>query len=699
MKQSNYLKNTIFTLAFLLAGLSFCYGQKIKIIAPRLENAVIYLPEKAPNGVKYGCSDFITDANEATGQQLKTINKITDIHRLIILPAVVGNDTILNKLEKEGKIDLSGVRGKWEAYLIQQVANYLVIAGSCPRAVAYGLYEISEKSFGTDPLKLWTDYIPNRIKTAIWNGSSYFKGPTVKYRGYFVNDENYLLNWKIANDKVVEPEVWAKIIETVARTRGNFIALPDEYNKGYFEHETRLLIENRDLFLTGNHLQGMLVQTMNFPDFCKANGFSPVWSWITNKQALLAFWEDKVKYNSQFKNNIWPIGLRAMNDRDYSEVDEAAPKDPKELAKLTSEIIRAQNNLLEKYIPENEIVTTFTMRGEPYQLYKTGFLELPEHCILVWGDAGSWAELRELPAKEEEQKRVGGNGIYYHVTYCDNQYVQWVSPKKIRQEFLKGINNYKISEYVMHNVGDIRELPLSIASGFDILWNIEPWQTENYDQTYTANWIKKRFEVKKKGEKILLDIQNRYFELEQDMRATSIIEVVRPTVVKVNKEASFKNIENFLHDTKFETGERFRVNEALLKMNEPKWVQLKIEAYKAVKYIPKHRQQFFYDYSLLHLETSLAVNSYAMGVRRAIDAALAGDNDKVVYECDYAKNAMMIVYEKRNDAMHGEWKNWFRGDYLWGDNNWFLRPDEFANEIETFKKRLLEYTNKSKQLK
>jgi hypothetical protein len=696
MKRTSYLKSTILTIIFLLTAISFCNGQKIKIIAPRLENAVIYLPETAPNGVKYGCADFITDAKEATGQQLKTVSKITVNNRLIILPAVVDNDSILNKLEKEGKIDLSGVRGKWEAYLIQQVANYLVIAGSCPRAVAYGLYEISEKSFGTDPLKLWTDFIPNHIETATWTGSSYFKGPTVKYRGYFVNDENYLINWKIELDKVVEPEVWAKIIETVARTRGNFIALPDEYNKGYFDHETRLLIENRDLFLTGNHLQGMLVQTMNFPEFCQKNGFSPVWSWITNKQALLAFWEEKVKYNAQFKNNIWPIGLRAMNDRDYSEVDEAAPKDPKELAKLTNIIIKAQNDLLKKYIPEDQIVTTFTMRGEPYQLYKTGLLELPKHCILVWGDAGSWAELRDLPTKAEEQKRVGGNGIYYHVSYCDNQYVQWVSPKKIRQEFLKGVNNYKMSEYVMHNVGDIRELPLSIAAGFDILWNIEPWQTENYDQTFTANWIKKRFEVKGKGEKALLNIQNRYFELEQDMRATSIIEVVRPSVVKVIKETSLEKVEKILLETKFEAESRFRVSEAQLKMNEPKWAQLKIEAYKAVEFIPKNRQQFFYDYSLLHLQTSVAVNRYAMGVRRAIDAALVSDKDKVVSECDYAKNAMLLVYEKRNQAMHGQWKNWFRGDYLWGDNNWFLRPDVFANEIETFKKRLLEYTNKSK---
>jgi hypothetical protein len=690
MNHSHSLKNIFLIIPFLLAGISFSYGQNVSILAPGSENAVIYLPETAPSGVKYGCNDFITDAKEATGQQLNIVSKLIGSHRLIILPVVVDNDSILNKLELEGKIDLSGVRGKWESYLIQQVSNYLVIAGSCPRAVAYGLYEISEKSFGTDPLKLWTDFIPNHIETATWTGSSYFKGPTVKYRGCFVNDENYLINWKIANDKVVEPEVWAKIIETVARTRGNFITLPDEYNKGYFEHETRLLIEGRDMFLSGNHLQAMLVQTMNFTEFCQAKGFSTNWSWITNKQALLAFWEDKVKYNAQFKNNIWPIGLRGMNDRNYSEVDAAAPKDPIELTKLMNEIIKAQYDLLKKYIPENQIVTTFTMRGEPYQLYQTGLLELPKSCILVWCDSGSWAEISDLP-NTTEQDRVGGNGIYYHLTYCDNQPVQWVSPKKIREQFTNAIITNKVTEYVIHNVGDIRELPLSLSAGFDILWNIDPWNNDNYDQTYTANWIKKRFEVNEVGGEVLLDIQNRYFDLEQDMRSTSIVEIVRPEVLKINNEPSIKAIRTLLRDTKFEATSRYRVSESQLKLNEPKWAQLKLETYNAIGSIPEIRKPFYNDYSLLHLETSVAVNRYAMGIRRAIDAAQVGDKSKIVLECDYAKNAMMLVYQKRNEAMHGQWENWFRGDYLWGDNNWFLRPDVFATEIETLKNRLLTY--------
>lgn len=72
MKLTIELKSTFFTITFLIVGMSFSHGQELKIIAPRIANAVIYLPETAPNVVKYGCNDFIADANETTG--LSTIS-------------------------------------------------------------------------------------------------------------------------------------------------------------------------------------------------------------------------------------------------------------------------------------------------------------------------------------------------------------------------------------------------------------------------------------------------------------------------------------------------------------------------------------------------------------------------------------------------------------------------------------------------
>ena len=669
--------------------------KKTQLTGPSLEDAVLYVPQNVDSAINWGCKDFSKDFQEATGKTLRTTPVLSGKHRLLILPAVVDKEPILEKLEKAGKLDLSQVRGKWESYLIQpvpgingEVPDALVVVGSSPRAVAYGLYEISEKSLGTDPTKLWTDYIPEKRESVFWEGTSYFPGPSVKYRGYFINDEKYLLNWIKPGDKIVEPEVWARIFETAARTRANFVSLPDEYNKGYLDDASRVLLEERGLFLTGNHLQGMLVQTMNFPDFCKKNGFPTEWSWVTNKQALLAFWEEKVAYNAKFKHNIWPIGLRGMDDRDIPEVDKNAPKTNEALAAMTNEVMEAQCKLLEKYIPAEEIVTTFTMRGLPFALYKTGLLKLPKHCILVWGDDGSFSTFRALPSGDELE-REGGNGTYYHLTYCDNHHVEWVSPATIRTEMLKAIDERKCSQYVIYNVGDVRELPLSLAAGCNIAWDNRPWQAPDYDQVFMAQWIRNHFDVKagSVGEQTILDLYNRYFALESDMRNTSVLEVVRPIMWDAPKQKNDDELRKVLSELNFKKDSRYRVSEEKLKRDEPLWEKLRTDAVAALNLVPEQRRQFYKDCRLLHIETSSGVNRFAMGIRRMIDAALRGDKAGIDTACESAKSAMQVILDSRETAMHDHWKNWFRGDYNW-DIKWSLRPDQHIKELEAFRKRL-----------
>ncbi|MDH4443910.1 MAG: glycosyl hydrolase 115 family protein [Akkermansiaceae bacterium] len=672
--------------------------KKIQLTGPSLEAAVLYVPQNVESAINWGGKDFSKDFQEATGKTLKTTPTLGGKHRLLILPAVVDKEPILEKLEKAGKLDLSQVRGKWESYLIQavpgingQVPDALVVVGSSPRAVAYGLYEISEKSLGTDPTKLWTDYIPSKRDSVFWEGTSYFSGPSVKYRGYFINDEKYLLNWiqpGPIRSKNIEPEIWARIFETAARTRANFVSLPDEYNKGYLDDASRMLLEERGLFLTGNHLQGMLVQTMNFPDFCKKNGFPTEWSWVTNKQALLAFWEDKVAYNAKFKHNIWPIGLRGMDDRDIDEVDKSAPKTKEAMAAMMNEVMEAQCKLLEKYIPAKDIVTTFTMRGLPFELYKTGLLKLPKHCILVWGDSGSWATFPALPSGKELE-REGGHGTYYHLTYCDNHHVEWVSPTVICTEMLKAIDGRKCSQYVMYNVGDVRELPLSIAAGFNIAWDHRPWQAPGYDQVFMAQWIRNHFDVKagSVGERTILNLYNRYFALESDMRCTSVMEVVRPIMWDAPKQKNNDELRKVLSELNFKKDERFRVSEENLKRDEPLWEKLRTDAVAALSLVPEQRRQFYKDCRLLHIETSSGVNRFAMGLRRMIDAALRGDKAGIDTACESARSAMQVILDRRETAMHGHWENWFRGDYNW-DIKWSLRPDQSITELEAFRKRL-----------
>ena len=116
---------------------------KTMIAGTGLEDAVLYMPQQVDSAIQWGCRDFTKDFQEATGKTLKITPTLSGKHRLLIIPAAVDKDPILEKLEKAGKLDLSRVRGRWESYLIQavsgindEVPSALIVAGSSPRAVA-----------------------------------------------------------------------------------------------------------------------------------------------------------------------------------------------------------------------------------------------------------------------------------------------------------------------------------------------------------------------------------------------------------------------------------------------------------------------------------------------------------------------------------------------------------------------------------
>lgn len=114
-----------------------------------------------------------------------------------VIYGTVGNSPLIDRLSAEGKIDVTSVRGKWEVYSlavvsepVEGVSTAIVIAGSDKRGTIYGLYRLSEL-MGVSPLVNWNHVYPERrdeiVLTDAINMVS--KTPSVKYRGFFINDE------------------------------------------------------------------------------------------------------------------------------------------------------------------------------------------------------------------------------------------------------------------------------------------------------------------------------------------------------------------------------------------------------------------------------------------------------------------------------------------------------------------------------
>ena len=147
-----------------------------------------------------------SDLKAVTRKTFYSYNTVQEGKNMILV-GTIGQSTYIDQLIADGKIDVSDVRGKWEAFGLQVVDNpmegvskALVIFGSQPRATAYGMFELSRMT-GVSPWIWWADVAPT-IKTQLYvtQGRKVFGSPSVKFRGIFLNDEDYGLRpWAAKN--------------------------------------------------------------------------------------------------------------------------------------------------------------------------------------------------------------------------------------------------------------------------------------------------------------------------------------------------------------------------------------------------------------------------------------------------------------------------------------------------------------------
>ncbi len=114
-----------------------------------------------------------------------------------VLYGTVGHSELLDRLEREGRIDLTPIRGKREVYLFWIIPNpaggakdVLLIAGSDKRGTIYGLFHLSEL-LGVSPLVNWNHVWPRKQPAVNLDETVNVisREPSVKYRGFFINDE------------------------------------------------------------------------------------------------------------------------------------------------------------------------------------------------------------------------------------------------------------------------------------------------------------------------------------------------------------------------------------------------------------------------------------------------------------------------------------------------------------------------------
>jgi hypothetical protein len=438
---------------------------------------------------------FADDVERITGTRPAVLTSMPLKAGNVILVGSVGGSRYVKRLVADKKSDLSRLSGSWECYAWRflkrndgQSGNVMVIAGSDRRGTAYGIFELS-RTLGVSPWYWWADVTPEKrelLSIPALDVTS--TEPSVKYRGIFLNDEGWGLNpWA---SQTFEPEVgdigpktYARIFELLLRLKANLIwpAMHPCTSAFFSNPENPRTADTYGIVVGSSHAEPML---RNNVDEWKKNERG-AFNFFTNRENVLNYWDQRVA-ESAGNDCVYTLGMRGIHDSGMvgaSSVEE-------QVAALET-VIGEQRQMIKHHVNSDEtaVPQVFTAYKEVLDVYDAG-LELPDDVTLVWPD-DNYGYIKRL-SNEREQQRVGGSGVYYHLSYWGRPHdYLWLSsthPALIREEMMKAAG-LKVKNLWVANVGDIKPLEYNITLFLDMAYDNSRFARPLSEQQHLVNWF------------------------------------------------------------------------------------------------------------------------------------------------------------------------------------------------------------------
>jgi hypothetical protein len=510
-------------------------ANSIEVVSERVEDAfalvgpgraaTIYVdPNDAPV-VRIAAEAFTVDVERVTGVSPILRVSAGELSEQAVIIGTLGRSVLVDQLVQDGKLAVNSIRGQWETFVIAvvdrpapSVERALVIAGSDRRGTAFGVFELS-RMMGVSPWIWWADVPPKHRDALYVTGGATIEGPpSVKYRGIFLNDEDWGLQpWAAKNMDTdirdIGPKTYARIFELLLRLKANYIwPAMHPCTKAFYYYGDNPKVADRYAIVVGSsHCEPMLRNNVfewaqNFEH--EYNVKPGDWRYDTNRDQIHRYWEDRVRQASSYES-VFTIGMRGIHDSGIP-----GPRALPDKIMLLEQIMADQRGLLGQYFagPVQDIPQIFCPYKEVLTVYRAG-LKLPDDVTIVWAD-DNHGYIRQL-SNADEQKRQGGSGVYYHLSYWgaphDYLWLSSTSPSLISYEMTKAYR-YGASRLWVFNVGDIKPAEMETQFALDLAWNVEAWPPEKA-HGYAQVWAAATFGSQFAGP--IAEIKKEYYRLAQ----------------------------------------------------------------------------------------------------------------------------------------------------------------------------------------
>ena len=465
-------------LLLLLLSLTSCAGKPSVVIEQGQPLSVVLAVGEEPV-VHTAIEIFARDYHAVFGDTLLWVPSANRTPQMIVATCGVGEaDSLMALLGiQHGALATYPESYCLGARLINDVPYVYVIGGDA-HGTAYGLMELSQL-MGVSPWEWWADSPVKPRKRWAMDTFETIGHPAVRYRGIFLNDEDFaLVPW--SNETYdpgtkkgeLGPNTYARIFELLMRLQANtcWPAMHECTVPFFFVEGNREIAEKYGIYMGASHCEPM---ARNTNGEWRVSGVGD-YDYVNNSEEVKRFWRERVEEVAG-QPIIYTLGMRGVHDGRMN-----GAKTVDEQREVLTRVLADQRTMLAELVDTalTRIPQVFIPYKEVLDVYNSG-LSVPEDITLMWCD-DNYGYIRHLP-DSVERLRPGGNGLYYHVSYWgrphDYLWLPSTHPVLMATELLRAYDACNRDMWVL-NVGDIKPAEYLTELFMDIAWDPEQVRTQ-----------------------------------------------------------------------------------------------------------------------------------------------------------------------------------------------------------------------------
>ena len=443
------------------------------------KQAVMYtVPQEVSPVVAIALDMFAGDMKQVTG----FLPQKTSVSKAVI--RIIQLDKAKQKIKKELQalgIPVNELALKRDGFYMAVAGasdgKQLFVVGNNGRGTAYGILELSRLA-GVSPWVWWADVTPEKQnRLAVSTEFKTFQSPSVEYRGIFLNDEDWSLqpwSWKNFEPNEIKGRIgtrtYKEIFKLLLRLRANAIwpGMHGITTPFYFVPGVKEVADSCGIAIGTSHCEPLMRNNVGEWDTKRRGDYN----YITNRDSVQAYWIERLKEAYPYEN-MYTIGMRGIHDGHMEGVNTMEEK-----TQALQQVLDDQRKLLAKYVNRDvtKIPQVFVPYKEVLDIMENG-LEIPEDVTLMWCD-DNYGYMTRL-SDQEQQKRIGGSGVYYHLSYWgrphDYMWLCTTQPGLIYNEMKQAYDHNARHVWIV-NVHDLKPAAYDLEFFLDMAWDINSFR-------------------------------------------------------------------------------------------------------------------------------------------------------------------------------------------------------------------------------